>query len=211
MMMSILNKYIVQPCDIRQIGAFVEKWHYSKNVNGLISDYCFRLLNENGELVGAMIYGRIAMRGVWKKYVDNENHLIELRRLVCVDDTPKNTESFFIAKTIKWLLWNTNIKKIISYADNTHGHTGIIYKASNFDFVGETMSGKMIEYNGRKYHDKTIRTKYNGKLKPFAVEIKEALKNGSAKYIETKTKNIFTFDLEKRRTRTMGVHQTKLF
>jgi hypothetical protein len=210
-MMSVLKKYIIQPCDVRQIGSFIEKWHYSKNVNGLISDYCFRLLNEKGDLVGAIIYGRIAMRGVWKKYVDNESDLIELRRLVCIDDTPKNTESFFISKTIKWLLWNSNIKKIISYADNTQGHTGVIYKASNFDFEGETMSGKVIEYNGRKYHDKTIRTKYNGQLKPFAIEIKEALKNGSAKYVETKTKNIFTFDLEKRRTRTMGIRQQKLF
>lgn len=210
-MTSITKKYIIQPCDVRQIGSFVEKWHYSKNVNGLISDFCFRLLNEKGELIGAMIYGKIAMRGVWKKYVDNEDDLIELRRLVCIDDTPKNTESFFISKTIKWLLWNTNIKKIISYADNTHGHTGTIYKASNFDFVGETMSGKVIEYKGKRYHDKTIRTKYNGQLKPFAIEIKQALKSGSAKYVKTKTKNIFTFDLEKRRTRTMGIHQQKLF
>lgn len=209
--MSVLKKYIIQPCDVGKIGSFIEEWHYSKNVNGLISDYCFRLLNEKGDLVGAIIYGRIAMRGVWKKYVDNENDLIELRRLVCVDDTPKNTESFFISKTIKWLLWNTNIKKIISYADNTQGHTGVIYKASNFKFEGETMPGKVIEYNNRKYHDKTIRTKYNGHLKPFAIEIKEALKNGSAKYVETKTKNIFTFDLEKRRTRTMGIRQQKLF
>lgn len=190
---------------------FVEKLHYSKNVNGIISDYCFRMINEKNELIGAIIYGRIAMRGVWKKYVERENDLIELRRLVCIDETPKNAESFFIAKTIKWLLRNTNIKKIISYADNTQGHTGVIYRASNFDFIGETNSGRLIEYNGRKYHDKTIRTKYNGKTKPFAKEIKKALDNGLAKYIETKTKNIFVFDLSKRRTRNMGIKQLSLF
>jgi len=207
----MLKAYKVQPCEIGKIGAFIEKWHYSNNVNGLISNYCFRLLNEKGELVGAMIYGKIAMRGVWKKYVDRENDLIELRRLVCIDETPKNTESFFISKTIKWLLWNTDIKKVISYADNTYDHRGTIYKASNFNYEGETMPGRMIEYKGKKYHDKTIRTKYNGQLKPFAQDIKTALENGAAKYIKTKTKNIYTYDLEKRRTRAMGIKQIQLF
>ena len=55
----------------------------------------------------------------------------------------------------------------------------------------------MIKYNDRLYHDKTIRTKYKGKLKPFAVRIKEALLSGEAYYIKTKPKNIYVIELRR--------------
>ncbi len=179
----------VRRCERKEIKDFIEKWHYSKNINGLICDYCFKL-TYNGKLIGAMIYGRIAMLGVWKKYVNNEKDLTELRRLCCIDKTPKNTESYFIGKTIRWIRDNTRIKLILSYADKTYGHVGIIYQASNFSLVGETAVGKVILYKGKKYHDKTIRTKYKGKLKPFALKIKEALEIGKARYIKTKPKTL---------------------
>ncbi len=193
--MGIVKSYTVEHCLRRNIAAFIVKWHYSKNVNGIISDYCFRLNDENGKMIGAMIYGRIAMKDVWKKYVEKENYLIELRRLCCIDETPKNTESYFIGHTLRWLKRYTKIKKVISYADATYNHKGIIYQASNFTLLGQTVAGKVINYNGRLYHDKTVRTTYNGKLKPFAKEIKEALDVGNAEYINTKGKYIYIYDL----------------
>lgn len=182
-------------CERKEIVSFIEHWHYSKNVNGLTTDYCFKLLNEKGELIGAMIYGKIAMANVWKKYAQKETDLIELKRLCCIDETPKNTESYFIGCTLRWLKKNTKIKTVISYADTTYNHAGIIYKASNFIHSGMTAPGIVIMYNGKRYHDKAIRTMYNGKPKPFAVEIKSALKNGKAEYVKTKGKHIYLYNL----------------
>ena len=90
--MSVKN-YTITLCDRREIKEFIETYHYSKNINGLKSNYCFKML-DNNNLIGAMMYGQIGMAGVWKKYVDNETDLIELRRLCCIDDTPKNTENY---------------------------------------------------------------------------------------------------------------------
>lgn len=182
-------------CDRKEIVGFVEHWHYSKNVNGLTTDYCFKLLDADGKMIGAMIYGKIAMANVWKKYAEKETNLIELKRLCCIDNTPKNTESFFIGYTLRWLKKNTDIKTVISYADMTYSHEGIIYKASNFVHNGMTAKGKVIMYNGKRYHDKTIRTKYKGELKPFAVEIKKALENGGAEYVDTLGKHIYLYQL----------------
>lgn len=150
-------------------------------------------------MVGAMIYGGLGMANCWKKYAENKEDIIELRRLCCIDDTPKNTESYFIGKTLKWLLKNTSIKKVISYADNTYGHRGVIYQASNFKHLGKTAKGRVIMWQGKRYHDKTIRTKYKGELKPFAKRVKEALEKGEAYYEETKGKEIYLYDLEGRR------------
>ena len=65
--------------DITVIRPFIEKWHYSKNVNGLTTDYCFKLIDLDGNMIGAMIYGKIAMANVWKKYTSNLTDLIELK------------------------------------------------------------------------------------------------------------------------------------
>lgn len=190
--------YTVEPCERKEIRDFIEKWHYSHNINGLLSQYCFKLM-DGDTMIGAMIYGGLGMANCWKKYAENKEDIIELRRLCCIDDTPKNTESYFIGKTLKWLLKNTNIKKVISYADNTYGHRGVIYQASNFKHLGKTAKGRVIMWQGKRYHDKTIRTKYKGELKPFAKRVKEALEKGEAYYEETKGKEIYLYDLEGRR------------
>lgn len=181
-------------CDRNEIKPFIETWHYSKSINGLKSNYCFKLINQE-TIIGAIIYGKIGMANVWKKYASNENDLLELRRLCCIDDTPKNTESYFIGFTLRWLKKNTKHKLVISYADSNYNHTGVIYKASNFKFVGMTNPGRVIVFNNKLYHDKTIRTKYKGKLKPFAQRIKTALDNGLAKYNLTKGKYIYLYKL----------------
>ena len=57
---------------------------------------------------------------------------LELRRLACSPDAPKNTCSRFISWMVKYFKKNRpDIKKIISYQD-TESHAGIIYKASNW-------------------------------------------------------------------------------
>lgn len=194
--MTPFPEYIVKRCERNEIKNFVEEWHYSHSINGVKSKYCFKLLYNN-IILGAMIYAGFGMANVWKKYVDSEDKVIELRRLCCIDDAPKNIESFFIARTLKWLKKNTQIEIVISYADDYYGHKGIIYKASNFVYLGTTNPSKMIEWNGKLWHDKTIRTKYNGKLKPYAQRIKDALERGEAKYINSCFKHIYEYRLRK--------------
>lgn len=188
--------YSFQLCTRNEIKEFVEYWHYSKNINGLSSQYCFKLLDQD-ILIGGMIFGQLGMPNAWKKYVNNKDDIIELRRLCCIDDTLKNTESYFIGKALRWLKQNTNIKTVISYADPEYGHQGTIYKASNFKLIGQTAPGKVIIWNGKKYHDKSIRTKYKNELKPFAKKLKLALENNEAFYKATKGKNIFIYNLHK--------------
>lgn len=194
-----VRDFIVKPCDIQDIREFVETWHYSGNVNGLRVSQCFALYNGE-ELIGGMIYGALGMANAWKKYGESESEVVELRRLCCIDDTPKNTESFFIGRTLRWLRQNTDYKVVVSYADAHYGHEGTIYKASNFQHVGMTAKGKVIKCGEREYHDKTIRTYYTNKdgvrnLKPFAQRVKDALESGEAHYQDRPPKHIYLYSL----------------
>lgn len=194
-----VKDFIVVPSSIQNVRDFVEHWHYSSNVNGLRISHVFGLYYESN-LIGAMIYGPLGMANTWKKYADSENEVIELRRLCCIDHTPRNTESYFIGKTLRWLKKNTDYKVVISYADTFHNHQGTIYKASNFEYCGLTAKGRVIDYDGKIYHDKCIRTYHidkngNKNLKPFAQRVKDALEIGKAKYIETPGKHIYLYKL----------------
>lgn len=194
---SGVKEFRIKLVNRSDIKDFIEKWHYSKNINGIRISYCFGLYSDD-ILIGACIFGKPAMNKQATKWnPNNPDKLLELRRLCCIDDTPKNTESFFIGKCLKWLRKNTDIEKIISYSDLTFGHEGVIYKASNFQLVGVSPGGKVIIYNDKRYHDKTIRTTYKGKLKPFAEKIKLALDCGEAYYVKTKNKNIYLYNIIK--------------
>jgi len=194
-----VKDFIVKPSNLRVTRDFVEKWHYSRNVNGLRISQIFGLFHEKN-LIGAMIYGALGMANNWKKFVEAESKVVELKRLCCIDKTPKNTESYFIGKTLRWMKQNSDYDLVVSYADTYYGHEGTIYKASNFKHMGLTTKGKVIDYNERYYHDKCIRTYYTNKdgekvIKPFAQKIKGALETGEAKYVEMPEKHIYIYSL----------------
>ena len=191
-----LENWYVKELKREDIKTFIEKWHYSGSINGCISDYCYGLFSPDGALRGAMFFGRMAMAGQYKRFVDKEEDIIELRRLCCIDDTPRNAESYFISRALKLLKKKWMGKVVVSYADREHGHTGIIYKASNFTQVGNIPGAKVIVYKGKSYHDKAIRTRYKGKLKPFAVKLKKALDSGEAYFKETKGKCTYIYNFD---------------
>lgn len=191
-----VRSYKVEKVERKIISTFVETNHYSGSINGVISDYCFALY-DNGNMIGAAIFGRMAMANQWKRFSDSPTKVIELRRLCCIDAAPRNSESYFIGKMLKWLSKNTDLEIVVSYADAQYNHVGTIYKASNFEYLGKSKGAKVISWNGKLYHDKCIRTRYNGKLKPFAQRVKNALESGEANYMETKGKHTFLYRLRK--------------
>lgn len=187
--------YTVRHVARSEVKDFIEQHHYSHNINGLRIAHCFGLY-DGDTLVGAMLYGGLAMANAWKKYGESDAEVLELRRLVLIDDTPKNSESFFIGHTLRWLKKNTQVKTIVSYADPNYGHSGVIYRATNFTHVGMTSPGRVIMWQGKKYHDKAIRTKYKGELKPFAKRLKQALEDGTAHYEKQLPKHIYVKKLK---------------
>lgn len=190
-----LKEWSIKRVARAEVRDFIELWHYSGSINGCIADYCYALYDQQGIMKGAMFFGRMAMANQYKRFADSETEVIELRRLCCIDDTPKNTESYFIGGALRQLKKQWGGSVVVSYADKEYGHTGVIYKASNFKMVGEVAGAKVIMHGEKRYHDKAIRTKYKGKLKPFAVRLKKALEDGEAFYKKTAGKYTYVYSL----------------
>ena len=198
--MSEVKSYIVQETTFNHtVRKFLKKWHYSDYVN-IQAKHTFCLF-KNGkfdipEMIGVCIYTRPAGPSAGQTYYpEAPDRVLELRRLCLIDETPKNAESYFVGKTLRWLRQNTNWEFVISYADEEQGHKGVIYKASNFKYLGKTSSGKKLEVDGKSFHIRTL----SMLDRPYGVEINRRYKakDEGVKVIETLPKNIYTYPLKK--------------
>ena len=133
---------------------FVREHHYAHGSHNGPSP-CYGLYEEN-ELIGVLMFATPCSEAVRSSLFGKEHKdaVTELHRLVILDGTPRNTESWFIARCLRLLLEDKpKIRGIISFADPTAGHVGTIYKASNFLIAGR--SGKAVFYrdqDGRLRH-----------------------------------------------------------
>lgn len=59
--------YTVELVERAVVRDFIEKHHYSHNINGLMSSYCFAMYDQDNHMVGAMIYGKLGMANAWKR------------------------------------------------------------------------------------------------------------------------------------------------
>jgi len=196
-----LQGYWVQETTFNHtVRKFLKRWHYSDYVN-IQAKHTFCLFRDGNfgipEMVGVCVYTRPAGPSAGQSYYpEAPDKVLELRRLCLIDETPKNAESFFVSRSIKWLKKNTDWEFILSYADMEQGHSGVIYRASNFEYLGVTGAGKTLEVDGKRFHIRTL----SMLDRPYGVEINRRYKekDPNVKVLETLPKNIYTYKLKKK-------------
>ena len=198
--MSEVTSYTVEEGPFNSaVRKFLKKWHYSDYVN-IQAKHTFCMYREGifglPDLIGVCIYTRPAGPTAGQSYYpEAPDKVLELRRLCLVDDTPKNAESYFVGHTLRWLRNNTDWEFVLSYADEEQGHTGVIYRASNFTYLGKTGVGKTLDVDGKRFHIRTL----SMLDRPYRVEINRRYKDKDpdVKIIETLPKHIYIYKLKK--------------
>lgn len=148
------DKYKVNRIPCKQAKEYIIKNHYSHGCHNAPSP-CYGLF-DNNELIGVLMFAtpcsEAVRASIWGE--EYKNSVIELHRLHILDVTPVNAESWFISKCIKMLKQDRpQTKGIISFADTTQGHNGIIYQATNFWYIGKTCSATFyLDENNRLRH-----------------------------------------------------------
>lgn len=132
-----VTKYIIKEIDSKIGLDLIVKNHYlHKSPNVIV--HCFGLFDAD-ILIGVIIYSPLSSPLTKKSFFKDTNiHVYELSRLWVEDGTPKNTESYFIANTIKKI----DCDAIISFADSSMGHNGTVYQACSFKYLGLSPSAK---------------------------------------------------------------------
>lgn len=171
----------VEQCCFDEVAPFVETHHYSKSTKGITSSFCFRVMHD-GQTIGAAIFGRPAMKDQITKYSEaGKFRLTELRRFVLIDEAPRNSESFVLGRMFRFLR-KEGVQRILSYSDPSHGHIGVIYRATGFQYLGQTPSVRVIWWNGRHFSHRSINRcdNYTRKLGKASLRLRSAMASGEA-------------------------------
>ena len=146
--------YSIKKIPCKQAKEYIIKNHYSHGCHNAPSP-CYGLFDKDN-LIGVLMFATPCSEAVrsslfGKEYKDS---VIELHRLHILDVTPRNTESWFISRCLKLLrVDKPKIHGVISFSDMTEGHSGVIYKATNAFFCGQTCEVTFyVDKNGRLRH-----------------------------------------------------------
>lgn len=146
--MSIKNLYYIEQIDNSiAIKVVIEHHYLHRRPPAIISYGLFERASK--KLVGVIIYGNpTSPSAVTSLFIKPENiNVYELNRLWIQDNTPKNSESYFISNTMKLL----NREVILSFSDPSHGHNGTIYQACNFLYLGITKKNKDLKIKNKEH------------------------------------------------------------
>ncbi len=149
-----ISKYEISRINSKTAKEYIIKNHYSHGCHNGPSP-CYGLF-DNFKLIGVLMFATPCSENVRASIFGEEykDWVIELHRLHILDVTPKNTESWFISRCIKLLKKDRpQTKAIISFADSTQGHKGIVYKATHFFYCGKTGKATFyLDQDGRLRH-----------------------------------------------------------
>lgn len=134
-------------------------FHYAKSIP--VNTFGYSVFNDKNEWCGVVLYGTGANNNLATQYNLKQGNVIELVRIALNGKQEMTSKALSLSlKLIKKDL--PLCKLIISYADKDQEHTGIVYQATNWVYVGQSMVNKKdASYiiDGKRIHGKTISDK----------------------------------------------------
>lgn len=129
--MSLKETYSIKRIDYKIAMDIIVKNHYLHRK--CPCTFAFGLFHGDS-IKGVIIYGVSCSSTLLKGICGEEEkgNVYELTRLWVCDSVPKNGESYLISNTLPLL--DKNI--IVSFADSSQNHVGIVYQAANFMYCG---------------------------------------------------------------------------
>jgi hypothetical protein len=159
----MLQDWAVKPIDNATAQQVVVTNHYLHRKAPC--SQAFGLFDDAGELRGVVMYGTPSSSslraGIAGK--DQASNVVELTRLWIDDSTPKNSESYLIGNSIK----HCGKEIVVSFADTSQNHLGIVYQATNWIYTGLSAKRTDWQVQGIDKHGHTWADKYT------AVEMRE--------------------------------------
>lgn len=130
-----MNNYNVRWADRSQVNHLIQK-HYLHKWPGVCVATLGLLAEDQTTFIGVIVFA-LPPRETAKRY--GVGLVWELARLFIEDITPKNTETWFMARAIALIKKKRpDVELLVSYADPSMNHTGTIYKAGNWISDGRT-------------------------------------------------------------------------
>ncbi len=159
--------YEIRKCPFAEARAFIVEHHYAKGAANTATE-CFGLF-KGGVLVGAALW--MPPTRVCAESVDKEGWrtVLSLSRLAIHPDEPKNAASLFIGACIRTLHREGRWTCLVTFADERQGHTGAIYMATNWKYLGRTKPEPVwLDKNGKQVSRLATKSRTAEQMKDLA-------------------------------------------
>lgn len=145
----------------KAINYACKNFHYSKSVPAV--QYGYNVYNDNDEWCGVILYGGGANNNMPKSFGKNAGEVLELVRVAL--NGKQETTSKAVAMSLKQLhKENPLCEIVVSYADHRQKHLGTIYQATNWIYLGKSITNDyQYFYNGKWTHNRSIDSLKNSK------------------------------------------------
>jgi hypothetical protein len=101
-----------------------------------------------GELLGCAIFNPGPRNGYRLLRDATQADMLHLARFWLDDRAPRNSESRALGIIARHLHHHTAVKALLAYSDPAAGHTGQIYRAAGWLFLGEADAQPLMSVNG---------------------------------------------------------------
>lgn len=148
--------YTIKPIEYKVAMDIVVKNHYLHRKSPC--SFAFGLF-DGDEIVGCICYGTPSSANLRRGICGESEkcNVIELTRLWVHDDCPTNCASFLIGNTVK----RVDKEIIVSFADTSQGHVGIVYQATNWIYTGLSKKRTDWKVEGVDKHSQTLADKFS--------------------------------------------------
>lgn len=154
--------YEVRDAPLHEAAAFISAHHYARGcantavyVHGLYKD---------DRLVGAALWMpptkvcAMTVHSDWRR-------VLALSRLAVAPTEPQNAASLLIGASIRRIRREGKWVALVTFADESQGHTGVIYRATNWQYRGRTRPEPRWEApDGRQVARKATRSRTNAEM-----------------------------------------------
>jgi hypothetical protein len=145
------SEWEVRPVGRDAARRLVEAHHYAGGASNT-APYLHGLFRRSdifdGQCVGCAWWIPPTRAAAEKTFPQNWQGVLCLSRLVIEPGIPKNACTFLLARSRK-LIDRTLWPCLVTYADDWRGHTGAIYRADNWEYVGKTRPERTYCVDGR--------------------------------------------------------------
>ena len=146
----------LEPCERELAAAFVERHHYSGSYPA--ARVAYGLYRAFTGLVGVVVFGRGQQDASGPKYAPGVDpaHVVELQRLVLLDEVECNAESWTVARALAQLRADLpEVRLVLSYSDPVvrrrvdgsailPGHVGTVYQALGAAYHGRGKRRRLV-------------------------------------------------------------------
>jgi len=145
------KEWEVRPITIDVARSLVESHHYARGASNtrIATHGLFRVGDHfDHQAQGVAWWLPPTKPAALASHPDDWQGVLSLSRLVVAPGVPKNACTFLLSRSMR-LISRDRWPCLITYADSWRGHTGGIYRAAGWRFMGETKPERVYTLNGR--------------------------------------------------------------